>query len=132
MERKSCSMHPDSKSSLKNENQIRKSSIISCDIITKKCIISQCAKNDKIQHHNSSLTDLQYSPSSTQMRWARVGEFFSSDNKSRKCSSMSSTIASHYKEITNYVVNITHIMKFNFEIFTIELSHFKFTKKKSF
>ena len=56
-----------------------------------------CKKPDKIQHHNSSLTDLQYSPSSTQIRRARMGEFFSSDNRSRKCSSMSSTIPSHCK-----------------------------------
>ena len=54
-------------------------------------------KNDKIQHHNSSLTDLQYSPSSTQIRWARMGEFFSSANRSSKCSSISSTIPSHCK-----------------------------------
>ena len=66
----------------------------------KKVYYFLVCKKLKIQHHNSSLTDLQYSPSSTQMRWARVGEFFSSANKSRKCSSMSSTIASHYKEIT--------------------------------
>ena len=66
-------------------------------ITEKKCVLFLSVQNDKIQHHNSSLTDLQYSPSSTQIRRARMGEFFSSDKRSRKCSSMSSTIPSHCK-----------------------------------
>ena len=100
MEKKLCSTHPDSKSSLKNNSnhkRVKQYYKLWYDN-RKKCVLFlSVQKNDKIQHHNSSLTDLQYSPSSTQIRRARMGEFFSSDNRSRKCSSMSSTIPSHCK-----------------------------------
>ena len=100
MEKKLCSTHPDSKSSLKNNSnhkRVKQYYKLWYDN-RKKCVLFlSVQKNGKIQHHNSSLTDLQYSPSSTQIRWARMGEFFSSDNRSRKCSSMSSTIPSHCK-----------------------------------
>ena len=99
MEKKLCSTHPDSKSSLKNNSnhkRVKQYYKLWYDN-RKKCVLFLSVQNDKIQHHNSSLTDLQYSPSSTQIRRARMGEFFSSDKRSRKCSSMSSTIPSHCK-----------------------------------